>query len=45
MPVRLQWMTEKDFDYIWWFWGCVCDYQDGVWKDDYEGWCKRVLEK
>lgn len=44
MITRLSWMTEKEYNYIYWFWGCVCDYED-VWGDDYDGWCRRVLEK
>lgn len=39
---RLNWMTDADYENIYFHWGCVCDYEN-VWGDDYEGWCKRVL--
>lgn len=41
---RLDWMTDKDYENICWYFGCVCDY-DMHWENekDYEEWCKRVL--
>lgn len=44
MPKKLDWMTAEEYDYINFFWGCVCDYK-AVWDDDYEGWCKIILKK
>lgn len=46
IPKTLDWMTKEEYDEIYWYWGCVCNY-DMEWKDekDYEEWCKRVLEK
>lgn len=41
--MKLDWMTEEQYDEIKWYWGCVCDYKN-VWGNDYEGWCKRVLK-
>jgi hypothetical protein len=43
---RLDWMTNEEYDKVYWYWGCVCDY-DNFWKDeqDFEAWCKRVLAK
>lgn len=44
IPYKLDWMTDEDYDKIHFHWGCICDY-DMKWKDhdDYEAWCKRVL--
>ena len=41
---RLDWMTDKEYDFVYWYFGCVCDYEM-KWEDekDYEEWCKRVL--
>lgn len=43
-PKILDWMTDEDWDKIYFHWGCVCDY-DMTWDDeaDYEAWCRRVL--
>lgn len=43
---RLDWMTNEEYEELYWYWGCVCDY-DNFWKDaeDFEAWCKRVLNK
>lgn len=44
---RLDWMTNEEYDEVYWYWGCVCDYDDYIWKDeaDFDAWCKRVLDK
>jgi hypothetical protein len=44
IPKRLEWMSNEDWEEIYFYWGCVCDY-DMHWEDeqDYEAWCKRVL--
>lgn len=44
--VRLDWMTDKEYDTIRLYYHCVCDY-DMHWEDeqDYEAWCHRVLGK
>lgn len=41
---KLDWMSKEDYEYIEWYWGCVCDY-NMHWANekDYEDWCKRVL--
>lgn len=41
---RLDWMTDKDYENVYWYWGCVCEY-DEFWENDkdFEEWCKRVL--
>lgn len=43
---KLSWMTEEEYEAIYFHYACVCDY-DMTWKDmqDYEAWCKRVLNK
>lgn len=43
---RLDWMTDEEYKEVYWYYGCVCDY-DMHWEDeqDYEAWCKRVLGK
>lgn len=42
---RLDWMTDEQYDQIYFYWGCVCGY-DMHWENekDYEDWCKRVLD-
>jgi hypothetical protein len=46
MIKKLDWMTEEHYEQIYFYWGCVCDY-DMHWdnEQDYEEWCKRVLKK
>ena len=41
---RLDWMTDEQYQQVYWYYGCVCDY-DMRWEDeqDFEAWCKRVL--
>ena len=44
MIKKLDWMTEKQYQQIRFYWGCVCGY-NMHWNNeqDYEEWCKRVL--
>ena len=41
---RLNWMTDKEYEAIRFYFGVICDY-DITWDNDeeYEKWCKRVL--
>ena len=41
---KLDWMTDKEYENIRFYFGNVCDYEMR-WEDekDYERWCARVL--
>lgn len=43
---KLDWMTDEEYNEVYWYWGCVCGYQMN-WKniEEYENWCKRILNK
>jgi hypothetical protein len=43
--MKLDWMTNEQYEQIQFYWGCVCDY-DMYWESEqhYEDWCKRILK-